>query len=167
MESVIDFQLDPQFFPHTGDEAFDDFLIDINRIAGRRINDYIVDLSPSFNVPRKKIIFLIYNERMQPADVFMILQISRLSGQAQRKIVKKFKQHRRKGWGAVVLSLGIKPGSKMFLLLKKDIPQVIWNYVEYWPEWKKGSKKKKKGSKRRKGSKKKGSKRKKGSKGKK
>ncbi|XOF33505.1 MAG: hypothetical protein ACL93V_16135 [Candidatus Electrothrix sp. YB6] len=169
IEQHVDFQLDRDFRPHTGDREFDSLLIELNRTAGGRLDKYIVDLSSAFNIPREKVVYLIYTERMQPADVFMILQTARLSGRPYRKLVRRFKKHRREGWGAVVLSLGIKPGSRTFILLQEDIPQVVRHYVVTWkeepePRWEKGSKKKKK-PKKKKGSKwKKRSKKKKGSK---
>jgi hypothetical protein len=152
----------PQYSPNTGDKEFDITLIQINYIAVGRLNQYINDLSLAFNIPQKRVSRLIYNERIQPADVFMILQTARLSGQPHRKLLSRYKQHRIKGWRAVVKSLGFKPGSKMFLLIKQDIPQIIWNYTiieENRSSWKKGSKRKR-GSKGKKGSKRKGSKRK-------
>ena len=158
-----DFRLDHDFRPHTGDREFDDLLIELNRTAGRRIDQYIIDLSSAFNVSRKKVVFLIYNERMQPADAFMILQAARISGRPYQKLIPIFQQHRRQGWGTVIISLGIKPRSRTFLLLRDDVPRIIRHYVVRWEErsgWEKGSKQKKgskpqKGSKRKKGSKKK------------
>ncbi|MCI5131087.1 MAG: hypothetical protein D3904_06075 [Candidatus Electrothrix sp. EH2] len=155
------FLLKRDFRPHTGDSEFDALLIELNRSGGGNIDQYLADLSYAFNIPGKKVDALLYRQGIQPADIFMILQTARLSGQPYRKLVRKFKNHKSKGWAGVVMSLGIKPRSRMFLLLKEDIPPSIRQYVTAWdddPRWEKGSKKgkgpkKKKGSKRRKGSK--------------
>jgi hypothetical protein len=154
------FQLNPQYMPHTGDRDFDSLLIKINRTASGSIEQYFTDISSAFHVPREKVILLLAKERMQPADIFMVFQIIRISSLPYKKIIRHFERHGRKGWGAVVLSLGIKPGSKRFLLLRQDIPSLIWHYAPDWREnrnWEKGSKKKgskwKKGSKKKKGSK--------------
>ncbi|CAK8711933.1 hypothetical protein GCAAIG_01240 [Candidatus Electronema halotolerans] len=154
------FQLNPQYLPHTGDRDFDSFLIEVNRTAAGSVEQYIGDISTAFHVPREKVILLFAKERMQPADIFMVFQIVRLSGKPYQKIIHHFRQHKGKGWGAVVLSLGIKPGSKRFIVLRQDVPAVIWHYALSWRErgdWNKGSKKKgskwKKGSKKEKGSK--------------
>jgi hypothetical protein len=156
------FQLNPQYVPHTGDRDFDRLLIEINRTAGGRLQRYMGDISTVFHIPQEKIMVMLYQEHMQPADVFMVYQLVRLSGQPYQKVMKHYRRHGRKGWGAVALSLGMRPGSKKFLLLRQNVPNIIWNYAVVWHGnhgWTKGSKIKK-GSKR-----KKGSRRKKGSKG--
>lgn len=148
------FQLNPQYSPHTGDRDFDGFLIEVNRTAAGSIEQYIGDISAAFHVPREKVILLLAKEKMQPADIFMVFQIVRLSGKPYQKILHHFRQHRGKGWGAVVLPLGIRPGSRPFIVLRQDVPAVIWHYAPSWRErgdWQKGSKKK--GSKWKKGSK--------------
>ncbi len=140
------FKLNHQYSPHTGDSDFDSLLIEINRTAGGRFQQYIGDICTGFNIPQEKVMMMIYQEKMQPADVFMVLQLVRLSGQPYQKIMKHFRQHKRKGWGAVALSLGFKPGSRKFILLRQDVPYVIWNYAVVWQEnhsWNKGSKSKK------------------------
>jgi hypothetical protein len=135
-----DFRIDHQFQPATGDWEFDDLLRNMNRAAGDTISDYIADLSASFNMPGKKVASLIYGEKMQPADVFMLLQTMRISGCPYDKLMKRFKLRGQEGWGAVVLSLGIKPGSKVFILLEEDIPPAVQNYATRWRE---GAKRKK------------------------
>jgi len=149
------FKVNHQYIPHTGDSDFDSLLIEINRTAGGRFERYIGDICTGFHIPQEKVMMMIYQEEMQPADVFMALQFVRLSGQSYQKIMNNFRLHKRKGWGAVALSLGLKPGSKIFILLRQDVPYVIWNYAVAWQEnhsLNKGSKGKK-GSKRKKGSK--------------
>ncbi len=143
------FQLNPQYLPHTGDRDFDSFLIEVNRTAAGRIEQYIADISTAFHVPREKVILLLTKEQMQPADIFMVFQIVRLSGRPYQKIIHHFKQHRSKGWGAVVLVLGIKPNSRQFHVLRQDVPTLIWNYAVTWREshWPRGSKKGSKGRK--------------------
>ena len=152
IQQQVEFQLDRDFRPHTGDREFDELLTELNRTGSRNIDQYIADLSYAFNIHEKKVNALIYRKGIQPADVFMILQTARLSGQPYKQLVQRFKKHRREGWGAVVTSLGIKPRSKMFLLLKEDIPQGIRRYVARWDgeaKRERRSKKKKRGSKGR------------------
>lgn len=167
---AADIQINAQFNAVTGDSDFDAFLRRINVVGGNSINVFVSDLSSGFQVPEKDIHFLIYEERVQPADALMILQLVRITGKPVRTVITKYRTHRKRGWGAIALAYGIKPGSREFHLLKANIPSVITRYVVVESKGSKGSKKGSKGKrgwKAKKGSKgSKGSKIKKGSKGK-
>ncbi|MFW5640838.1 MAG: hypothetical protein ACOC0H_06745 [Thermodesulfobacteriota bacterium] len=71
---------DVQFNAATGDNDLDDFLRRMNVIAGNKINVFISDLSTAYNVPAEDVRFLIYEEKVQPADAFMVLQLVRITG---------------------------------------------------------------------------------------
>ncbi|MCP4344545.1 MAG: hypothetical protein GY795_03340 [Desulfobacterales bacterium] len=141
---------------NTGDLEFDQFLFRLDTTVSTRINIYIRDLHTVFNVPVKRLKRLINKQNMSPADVLLVLQLAKMTGAPLKKILKRYKQHRPKGWQAIFRSFDIYPGSRFFIILYQEVPTVIIRYVEQ------GSK----GSRKRKGSKRKGSKRK-GSKGKK
>lgn len=142
------------FMPNTGDAGFDQFLVQVNTTAEVRIETYITDLSTAFHVPAQRINRLIHKQRMAPADVLLVLQVANMSGAPLKRVLQRYKQHRPKGWQAVLTSSEIYPGSRFFLILRQEMPTVIVRYVE---RWEKGSKEK--GSKKKKGSKGKGSKR--------
>ncbi|MFP4350768.1 MAG: hypothetical protein ACOCWY_03550 [Thermodesulfobacteriota bacterium] len=75
-----DVQFNVQFNAATGDNDLDDFLRRMNVIAGNKINVFISDLSTAYNVPAEDVRFLIYEEKVQPADAFMVLQLVRITG---------------------------------------------------------------------------------------
>lgn len=55
----------------------------------------------------------------QPADAYMVMRLSEMSGQPVERVVETYKAEKHKGWGNLAKSLGIKPGSKEFHALKR------------------------------------------------
>ena len=55
----------------------------------------------------------------KPADAYMVLRLGEMSGRSPQYVLDKYKSERRKGWGALAKSLGIKPGSREFHALKR------------------------------------------------
>lgn len=123
-------QINTEYQAHTGDSSFDSFLKNINIAAGNRMSVFITDLCTAYKLPEEEVKKFVQAEKIQPADALMILQLVKISGKPLNDVIVQFKQHRPKGWGAIALSLGIKPGSKSFVLLKEKIPQTIWVYEE-------------------------------------
>lgn len=135
-----DIQINVQFNAATGDSDFDAFLRQMNVIAGNNLNVFISDLSTSYSVPAKDVHFLIYEEKIQPADAFMVLQLIRVTGEPIKKVVKRYRKHRGKGWGAVAYSFGIKPGTQKYIFLTEHIPSTICQYKVVETRGSKGSK---------------------------
>jgi hypothetical protein len=55
----------------------------------------------------------------KPADAYMVLRLGEMSGHSPQYVLDKYKSEKRKGWGALARSLGIKPGSREFHALKR------------------------------------------------
>ena len=55
----------------------------------------------------------------EPADAYMVFRLGEISGRSPQYVLDKYRSERRKGWGALARSLGIKPGSKEFHALKR------------------------------------------------
>jgi hypothetical protein len=53
-----------------------------------------------------------------PAQAFMIFQLSHMSHQPLERVMPVYEAHKSKGWGAMAKELGIKPGSPEFHALK-------------------------------------------------
>lgn len=159
----INITINPQFQAATGTSDFDAFLQKFNVVAGNKLTVFITDLSATYQVPAKDIHFLIYEEKVQPADALLILQLVRVTGQPVNQVIKKFRKYRKKGWGAIALAYGIKPGTQNWLVFTQNIPSTIWKYEVVEVKGSKGSKAKKGSKGKKKGSKhkKKGSKHKK------
>jgi cobalamin biosynthesis protein CbiG len=53
---------------------------------------------------------------MEPADVYMTLELAEIANTSVDDIVSVYKANRGKGWGVIAKELGIKPGSDEFML---------------------------------------------------
>ena len=151
---AADIQINAQFQASTGQSEIDTFLKQFNVIAGNKLTVFITDLSASYSVPSEDVHYLIYDQKVQPADALLILQLVKVTGKPVKHVVKRYRKHRKKGWGAIALSYGIKPGTQNWVVFTEKIPSNIWRYEVIEVRGSKGSH----GSKHWKGSKKKGSK---------
>lgn len=108
------------FSARTGDVSFDAFLGDMNMSAKADTDDFYVELGAGFGVPTAKIHAMALDVKMQPADIYMALKISEVSGKPLEVVVGEYKKSKGKGWGVISQGLGIKPGSKEFHALKAE-----------------------------------------------
>jgi hypothetical protein len=53
-----------------------------------------------------------------PADTYLILRLGEMSGKPTGYVLDRYNSTKKKGWGALAKSLGIKPGSREFHALK-------------------------------------------------
>ena len=103
----------------TGDSSFDTALGDLNiQTTGKSLDEFISNLSISYNVPRIRIEDLLNKEKMTPADVYMTAGLARIINSPIDVVLKEYRANKGKGWGVIAKRLGIKPGSKEFHSLK-------------------------------------------------
>ena len=57
---------------------------------------------------------------MKAGDIYMVLEIGKLTNKPPDEVVKVYQANKKKGWGAIAKELGIKPGSPEFHALKGD-----------------------------------------------
>jgi hypothetical protein len=107
-----------KFVARTGDNELDTALVSINNSAKKNLKDFILDLSKTFNHPLEKLEKMINDYKMEPADAYMTMQVSKQSGKKVEEIAESFSKNRDKGWGVIAKEMGIKPGSKEFHALK-------------------------------------------------
>jgi hypothetical protein len=53
-----------------------------------------------------------------PADAYMVFRFCEITGYSPSYVMERYQTHKKKGWGALAQSLGIKPGSTDFHALK-------------------------------------------------
>jgi len=53
-----------------------------------------------------------------PADAYMVLRLSELSGRSHEDVLRYYQANKHKGWGVIAKDLGVKPGSSEFKALK-------------------------------------------------
>lgn len=104
----------------TGDASLDMSLNRLNIRADGKLNDFIAALGFKYQVPTSKLEHLVFDYQFTPADAFMTVQLSHLSGHSLHEVAHSYKENKQKGWGFVAKEMGIKPGSKAFHQLKND-----------------------------------------------
>jgi hypothetical protein len=56
----------------------------------------------------------------KPSDAYVLFRLGEISGQPLNYVVHQYKSNKGKGWGRLAKSLGIKPGSRAFKVLKNS-----------------------------------------------
>ncbi len=103
---------------NTGDDDLNKTLISIDAEASINFGAFRADISGSYNVAEKKIDYLTANVGMTAGDIYMVVEIARITGKTIDQVVVVYQNDRGKGWGAMAKELGIKPGSPEFHALK-------------------------------------------------
>lgn len=108
-----------QYDPRTGDTSLDTTLGDINiQTEGRYLDEFISNLSTSYDVPRMRIEDMMTKDKMTPADVLMTVGLASILDRPVDVVIGEYKANKGQGWGVIAKNLGIKPGSKEFHALK-------------------------------------------------
>ena len=105
---------------NTGNVEFDTDLNKINVNAKLDFGAFKTELNLSYNISEKKIDYLSVSVKMEPAEIYLALELSKISGKPVDDVVEIYKVHKNKGWGYIAKQLGIKPGSPEFHKLKEN-----------------------------------------------
>ena len=110
-----------EFSAKTGDKEFDISLAKFNTEASLNIKSFNAEMTTNYKVTEKKLDLLRVKANMQPADIYMALEVSKISKKPMKEVVSSFQKNKGKGWGYIAKGLGVKPGSKEFKALKKQV----------------------------------------------
>ena len=102
---------------NTGSVELDANLNIINTNAKSDLTSYKSELNISYNLPIVKFDYML-SINMQPAEIFLVVEIARLSRKSVDMVIESYKTHKSKGWGYIAKEMGIKPGSDEFHALK-------------------------------------------------
>jgi len=105
---------------NTGNSELDADLVKINADAKLDFGAFKTDLALTYNISDKKIDYLSVSVKMEPAEIYLTLEISKLSGRSIDDVIEIYEVHKDKGWGFIAKELGIKPGSPEFHGLKEQ-----------------------------------------------
>jgi hypothetical protein len=105
---------------NTGDAELDSDLSSINADARLDIGVFKSNLTISYNIAERKIDHLSVSVGMEPAEIYLALELSKISGQSIDQVVEIYEVNKDKGWGFIAKQLGIKPGSPEFHNLKEN-----------------------------------------------
>ncbi|MDA3837405.1 MAG: hypothetical protein PF574_00295 [Candidatus Delongbacteria bacterium] len=109
------------FKANTGDKELDFTLTQFNVEANLNVKSFNAEMTTNYKVTEKKLEMLRVKNKMQPSDIYMALEVSKVSGKAMEDVLSSYKKNNKKGWGVIAKKMGIKPGSKEFKALKKRI----------------------------------------------
>ena len=110
-----------EFKANSGDKELDITLSQFNVEANLNVKSFNTEMTTNYKVTEKKLDMLRVNNRMQPSDIYMALEVSKTSGKPMQDVLLSYKKNHKKGWGHIAKGLGVKPGSKEFKALKKKI----------------------------------------------
>jgi hypothetical protein len=105
---------------NTGNAEMDADLGKINVNAKLDFGTFKTDMEISYNISGKKIDYLSISVKMEPAEIYLALELSKLSGRSIDQVVEIYEVYKDKGWGFIAKELGIKPGSPEFHSLKEQ-----------------------------------------------
>lgn len=103
---------------NTGDSQLNATLLQIDGDAKVNFTGFKNDISITYNVSEKKITSWSVEFGMKGGDIYMVVEISRITKKGVDDVVRVYQNNKSKGWGAIAKELGIKPGSPEFHALK-------------------------------------------------
>ncbi|MBS0000822.1 MAG: hypothetical protein KFF73_17705 [Cyclobacteriaceae bacterium] len=103
---------------NSGDEDLNKSLVNIDADASINFGAFRADLSGRYNVSDNKIDYLSVNIGMTAGDIYMTLELAKITGKPVDQVVVVYQNNRGKGWGVIAKEMGIKPGSQEFHALK-------------------------------------------------
>ena len=103
---------------NSGDDDLNQSLIAIDANAELSFGSFKADISGSYNITSKKIDYLSIEIGMNAGDIYMTLELAKITLKSVDQVVEVYKTHKGKGWGVIAKELGIKPGSPEFHALK-------------------------------------------------
>jgi hypothetical protein len=103
---------------NTGDNQLNLALVKIDDDAKLNFTAFKSDLSITYNISEKKIDSWSVQFGMKGGDIYLIIEISRITKKPVDDVFQVYRNNKTKGWGAIAKELGIKPGSPEFHALK-------------------------------------------------
>lgn len=127
---------------NTGDGDIDQYLQDVNSYGKAEFEFFKNDLSIKFGISTRDVDRYVYTEKVRPGDLYYACALSSVTGKKVKDVLVLY--NNKKGWGAVAIDLGIKPGSREFHRLKgKSISGIGKVKSKHWDNGKGKSKGKK------------------------
>ena len=104
---------------NSGDDELNNSLLTIDADAKLDFGAFKVDLSVSYDITEKKIEYLSVDIEMSAGDIYMSLELAKITEKSIDQVVEVYQANKAKGWGVIAKELGIKPGSPEFHALKE------------------------------------------------
>ncbi|HAR63214.1 MAG: hypothetical protein DKM50_08340 [Candidatus Margulisiibacteriota bacterium] len=120
--ACAELQLGFQFNSRSADSELEFSLNNLNHNARGDIDSFSTRMNVTYGVPKREVHNLIIVEKLDPADVYMAVKLSKMTKRPVREIVRR--RHGR-GWGVLAHEMGIKPGSREFKELKGGADVIV------------------------------------------
>lgn len=108
------------FTAKSGDAELDVTLSDMNVKATADFQLFKNEMKLAYNVTDQKLEYLKTTIKMAPADIYMTLEIGKITGKTVDAVTQCYQSNKSKGWGVIAKEMGIKPGSSEFHQLKSS-----------------------------------------------
>lgn len=103
---------------NTGDTQLNAILLKIDDDAKLNFSAFKSEISLNYNVSVKKIDSWSVQFGLKGGDIYLVVEISRITKKSVDEVIRVYQANKTKGWGAIAKELGIKPGSPEFHALK-------------------------------------------------
>ena len=105
---------------NTGDSQLNIILAKIDDDARANFSFWKRDISARYSVSESKITKWSVEFGFKGGDIYLVIEISKITRRPVDEVAKVYRDNRGKGWGVIAKQLGIKPGSPEFHTLKKS-----------------------------------------------
>lgn len=102
----------------TGSVQLDGYLRNLSIAASVDIGSFRTRISTLYNLSSGRMERLYAEVGRSPADLFMLLEVARLTRRTPEQMFPIYWRYQRQGWGVIARQAGIKPGSAAFHALK-------------------------------------------------
>ena len=103
---------------NSGDDELNKSLLTIDADAKLDFGAFKVDISGSYDITEKKLDYLSVEIEMSAGDIYMTVELAKITEKSVDEVVTVYTKNKDKGWGVIAKELGIKPGSPEFHALK-------------------------------------------------
>ncbi|WP_274474191.1 hypothetical protein [Mangrovimonas aestuarii] len=104
----------------TGSIQLDTDLNTINTEANVDFGIFKADMALTYNISERKIESMRTKLQMNAGDIYIALEIAKLSKRPIDEVLDVYRINKTKGWGYIAKQVGIKPGSPEFHALKNN-----------------------------------------------
>jgi hypothetical protein len=106
---------------NTGDPDLDKTLITLDLEASMGFGAFRTNIIRMYNVSDSNIQYLTVEIGMTAGDIYLTMEIAKITQKSINQVVESYLNLREKGWGAIAMDLGIIPGSAEFDKLKDKL----------------------------------------------
>ena len=111
----------PAYQPRSGDAWIDRQLADTNSYAARYPQSFADEMARYYSVPRDYVEAMLQQPSWEAGDILMACALAQVAAQPCRAVVREWSRDHAEGWAGVARRLQVKPGSRQYRELRKDI----------------------------------------------